>query len=155
MNLIDHVPWNLICGQTLHAETRKQLRDILTLNFSRNNVSGTLRFTDGKVYRWRSLSFLIRGEALGNVWTSSKVQGLAPDEASLKAAKGLTHPGKWTHTGCTDRAVWGECQGSGDKPYQTRVDLNGPAFKCSCPTARNRTTVRPGAHLNPVDDALG
>lgn len=64
------------------------------------------------------------------------MQGLAPDEASLKAAKGLTHPGKWTHTGYTERAVWGECQGSGDKPYQTRIDLNGPAFKCSCPSRK-------------------
>ncbi|HEU4994213.1 MAG TPA: SWIM zinc finger family protein [Gemmatimonadaceae bacterium] len=33
--------------------------------------------------------------------------------------------------------VWGECQGSGAKPYQTRADLRAePAFKCSCPSRK-------------------
>ena len=33
--------------------------------------------------------------------------------------------------------IWGECQGSGAKPYQTRADLSAePAFKCSCPSRK-------------------
>jgi hypothetical protein len=35
-----------------------------------------------------------------------------------------------------ERAVWGECQGSGSSPYQTQIDLSEPAFKCSCPSRK-------------------
>ena len=31
-------------------------------------------------------------------------------------------------------AVWGLCQGSGKEPYQTQINLIGPAFHCSCPS---------------------
>jgi len=59
---------------------------------------------------------------------------LSPDEASAKAAKGLVIPGKWPRLEFDDAAVWGECQGSGSKPYQVQVDKAGPAFRCSCPS---------------------
>ena len=36
----------------------------------------------------------------------------------------------------SERAVWGLCQGSGKQPYQTTVDLSGPAYKCSCPSRK-------------------
>jgi hypothetical protein len=36
----------------------------------------------------------------------------------------------------SERALWGECQGSGSKPYQTRIDLGQLAFKCSCPSRK-------------------
>lgn len=68
--------------------------------------------------------------------TMEGVLALAPDEASAKAARGLTSPAKWPLLGADDAAVWGECQGSGSKPYQTQVDLNGPAFRCSCPSRK-------------------
>ena len=32
--------------------------------------------------------------------------------------------------------MWGLCKGSGSKPYQTVVDIKGPAFKCSCPSRK-------------------
>jgi hypothetical protein len=32
--------------------------------------------------------------------------------------------------------VWGDCQGSGRKPYETEVDLAEPAFRCSCPSRK-------------------
>jgi len=70
---------------------------------------------------------------------ASSVLSLAPDEASAKAAKGLLSPAKWgASLGATERAVWGACQGSGSKPYQTQVDLTGAAlsFKCSCPSRK-------------------
>ena len=38
--------------------------------------------------------------------------------------------------GATDAALWGLCQGSGSKPYQTAIDLTEPAFKCSCPSRK-------------------
>jgi hypothetical protein len=33
-------------------------------------------------------------------------------------------------------AVWGLCKGSGGKPYQTAVDVDGPAFRCTCPSRK-------------------
>lgn len=68
--------------------------------------------------------------------TEAEVLALSPDAASSKAAKGLQSIGKWPSTGSNEAAVWGECQGSGSKPYQTQVDLSGPAFKCSCPSRK-------------------
>lgn len=65
-----------------------------------------------------------------------QVLALAPDEASKKAGTSLAQPAKWVSTGKNDRAVWGECQGSGSKPYQTQVDLQNLAFKCSCPSRK-------------------
>lgn len=68
--------------------------------------------------------------------SAESVLALAPDAASAKAANGLLKPGKWPLLGANDAAVWGECQGSGSKPYQTQVDLSGPTFKCSCPSRK-------------------
>ena len=70
--------------------------------------------------------------------TTAQVLMLSPDESSSKAAKGLLSPAKWPTLGATDDAVWGECQGSGSKPYQTQVDVSGgsTSFKCSCPSRK-------------------
>ncbi|MCX7255774.1 MAG: SWIM zinc finger domain-containing protein [Polaromonas sp.] len=68
--------------------------------------------------------------------SAESVLALAPDAASAKAANGLLKPGGWPLLGANDAAVWGECQGSGSKPYQTQVDLSGPTFKCSCPSRK-------------------
>lgn len=59
---------------------------------------------------------------------------LAPDAASVKAGKGLASVAKWVLRGASERALWGHCQGSGKNPYQTQVDLQNIAFKCSCPS---------------------
>lgn len=64
------------------------------------------------------------------------IQQLSPDDASFKAAKGLVIPAKWPLLAVNDSALWGECQGSGSKPYQVQVDRVGPAFKCSCPSRK-------------------
>lgn len=68
--------------------------------------------------------------------TRDAILALAPDAASSKAAQGLLSPSKWPSLGNDETAVWGECQGSGAKPYQTQVDLSGPHFKCSCPSRK-------------------
>ncbi|MEV5961899.1 SWIM zinc finger family protein [Kribbella sp. NPDC051952] len=62
--------------------------------------------------------------------------GLAPDPASAKAGQGQARTAKWSGTGASEQAVWGLCQGSGKQPYQTTVDLSGPAYKCSCPSRK-------------------
>ncbi|MCE1185823.1 MAG: hypothetical protein LWW92_09495, partial [Rhodocyclales bacterium] len=59
--------------------------------------------------------------------SSEEVIQLAPDAASVSAARGLSSPAKWVLLGQDDEAVWGECKGSGAKPYQVQVDVQGPA----------------------------
>lgn len=68
--------------------------------------------------------------------TEDQIYALAPDEASKKAGRDLAAPAKWVTKGINPQALWGECQGSGSKPYQTQVDLTAIAFKCSCPSRK-------------------
>ncbi|MEU9120298.1 SWIM zinc finger family protein [Streptomyces sp. NPDC048506] len=72
----------------------------------------------------------------GERWTTEQVLALAPDEASRRAGGKLAGPGPWSGTGADGSAVWGQCKGSGTKPYQTVVDVKGPAFRCSCPSRK-------------------
>ncbi|MDJ1135973.1 SWIM zinc finger family protein [Streptomyces iconiensis] len=72
-------------------------------------------------------------------WTAEQVWALAPDEASRRAGSKLSAPGPWTQAGSGSGAVWGLCKGSGSRPYQTVVDLdggNGPGYRCSCPSRK-------------------
>jgi hypothetical protein len=68
--------------------------------------------------------------------TADQIMALAPDPASAKAGQGLASPRKWASLGWSERAAWGECQGSGREPYRTQVDLDEPAFRCSCPSRK-------------------
>ncbi|MFI1911616.1 DUF5691 domain-containing protein [Nocardia sp. NPDC020380] len=67
-------------------------------------------------------------------WTAEQIAALAPDASALSAARKLR--GKWSGSGQHETALWGLCQGSGSRPYQTIVDLSGPAYKCSCPSRK-------------------
>lgn len=69
-------------------------------------------------------------------YTTDQVLALAPDAASIKAAKKLTSASKWSLMEYSHGAVWGHCRGSGSNPYEVGIDLNGPAFKCSCPSRK-------------------
>ncbi|MFI2759780.1 SWIM zinc finger family protein [Streptomyces echinatus] len=72
-------------------------------------------------------------------WTAEQVLALAPDAASRKAGSKLGAAGPWSGTGCAEGTVWGLCKGSGSRPYQTVVDLAGPAgpaYKCGCPSRK-------------------
>lgn len=68
--------------------------------------------------------------------TEDQILTLAPDEPSKKAGKELANPSKWVTRGASQLAIWGECQGSGSKPYQTQIDRTSIAFKCSCPSRK-------------------
>jgi hypothetical protein len=68
--------------------------------------------------------------------TEDQILTLAPDEASKKAGKDLATPSKWVSKGADEKALWGECKGSGNKPYQTQIDRNNITFKCSCPSRK-------------------
>jgi hypothetical protein len=56
-------------------------------------------------------------------FSEEQVVALAPDASSIKAGKDLATPSKWGMRGASEKALWGECQGSGRLPYQTQVDL--------------------------------
>ncbi|RFS26847.1 SWIM zinc finger family protein [Chitinophaga silvatica] len=68
--------------------------------------------------------------------SDEQVLALAPDDSSRKSGKDLANPAKWVSKGVNEQALWGECQGSGSKPYQTQIDINDMAFKCSCPSRK-------------------
>ncbi|MEO7070698.1 MAG: SWIM zinc finger family protein [Nostocoides sp.] len=69
-------------------------------------------------------------------WTREQVEALGPDTASVTIGRALARGSGWSEEGHTDRAVWGSCQGSGRTPYRTTVDLDGPAYTCSCPSRK-------------------
>ena len=66
--------------------------------------------------------------------TADQVLALAPDPSSAAAGRKLASPGNWRDLGRSDRALWGECQGSA--LYQVRVDLSDLSAKCSCPSRK-------------------
>src|SRR5688572_7156859 len=69
-------------------------------------------------------------------WTSEQVLALAPDASSASSGKSLGAAHKWKTLGANDACAWGSIQGSGKNPYQTCIDLSGPAFKCTCPSRK-------------------
>ena len=66
--------------------------------------------------------------------TEQQVLALAPDAGSASNGKKLAQAKNWPLLGRSQRALWGECQGSGAKPYQVRLDMADFASKCSCPS---------------------
>lgn len=64
---------------------------------------------------------------------------LAPDAAAAAAGRGLATASRWQQAGwsASPPAVWGLCAGSGPNPYQTVVELAGPAYGCSCPSRKS------------------
>jgi hypothetical protein len=69
-------------------------------------------------------------------WNAEQVLALAHDGPSRQAAARLAGPAHWSGTGAAGEVVWGLCAGSGQNPYQTIIDLSGPAYKCSCPSRK-------------------
>ncbi|MEM1394053.1 MAG: SWIM zinc finger family protein [Cyanobacteria bacterium P01_H01_bin.150] len=69
-------------------------------------------------------------------WTQEQILALAPDASSAKNGIALATSRKWSSLGCNGKAAWGNFQGSGKNPYQTRIDLTEPAFKCTCPSRK-------------------
>ncbi|HEY2795266.1 MAG TPA: SWIM zinc finger family protein [Micromonosporaceae bacterium] len=72
-------------------------------------------------------------------WSPDQVAALASDSSSIGAARGLATPAKWLAAGAADgtpASLWGLAKGSGAKPYQTCIDLDEPAYRCSCPSRK-------------------
>ena len=67
-------------------------------------------------------------------YSEAQALTLITDPGTLKRGQELLKPAKWNNLGRTDTAAWGDCVGSGSKPYLTGIDLTESAFKCSCPS---------------------
>jgi hypothetical protein len=62
------------------------------------------------------------------------VESFAPDSGTLSRGRSIARPGKYRKIGVSERAIWGVALGSSE--YETCVDLQGPAFRCSCPVKK-------------------
>ena len=71
-------------------------------------------------------------------FSEQEIEGLAPDESSIRSGRGLAKPSSWQEVGEEGGFLWGLCKGSGSKPYQVRVDVSQQevGFKCSCPSRK-------------------
>ncbi len=67
-------------------------------------------------------------------YSEDQARAFVTDAGTLQRGQQLAQPAKWNNLGRTDATAWGECAGSGSKPYLTGIDLREPAFKCSCPS---------------------
>jgi SWIM zinc finger len=72
------------------------------------------------------------------VITRERIEGLAPDQASLAAALKLLKPSSWPVLAANGEAdvLWGECQGSGATPYRVVVSPEDVGYKCTCPSRK-------------------
>lgn len=69
-------------------------------------------------------------------FSEEQIIQLAPDASSVKAGQQLASISKWVARHVHEKALWGNCQGSGKTPYRTMIDLGTIAFKCSCPSRK-------------------
>src|SRR5215469_9145826 len=66
-----------------------------------------------------------------------KIEAIAPDQASLVAARKLVKPGGWSGLSADNSGlIWGECQGSGASPYRVVASEIDAGYKCTCPSRK-------------------
>jgi hypothetical protein len=68
--------------------------------------------------------------------TLQRIEGLAPDQESLAAARKLLKPSSWPALAEGEGLIWGECQGSGATPYRVVVHEADAGYKCTCPSRK-------------------
>lgn len=68
--------------------------------------------------------------------TPEQVLLLAPDRAAAAAAATSADPAAWSMAGCDEQAVWGQYVATTAEPYEVAVDLEAPAFRCTCPSRK-------------------
>ncbi len=68
--------------------------------------------------------------------TLERIEALAPDQASLGAAKKLLKASNWPTLASGEGLLWGECQGSGSTPYRVAVQEEDAGYKCTCPSRK-------------------
>lgn len=69
-------------------------------------------------------------------YTHQTLEELAPDQASLAAARGLLAPKKWPLLAAEGELLWALYQGSGSTPYRAAFDGEDRGYTCSCPSRK-------------------
>lgn len=69
-------------------------------------------------------------------FTLERIEALAPDQASLAAARKLLKPASWPTLAEGEGLIWGECQVSGATPYRVAVNEADAGYKCTCPSRK-------------------
>ena len=69
---------------------------------------------------------------MGISLSPDRLNALAPDTQSVKAAKKLAKSKHWQNTGQSPEAMWGDCQGSA--LYQIRIEVSTFTISCTCPS---------------------
>ncbi len=69
----------------------------------------------------------------------NKIEAIAPDQASLNAARKLLAQNKWpiSSIASDNSFIWGECQGSGSTPYRACVTPADLGYKYTCPSRKS------------------
>ena len=79
--------------------------------------------------------------------TAETVLALAPDSSSAQAARKLCRPAGWPTLNAGTEALWGECQGSGSRPYLVGIDLRTPEYACTCSCPSRKFPCKHGLAL--------
>lgn len=71
--------------------------------------------------------------------TTATIEELAPNAAAAKNGRDLFTKKKFSnlHLSANNDLIWGECAGSGSKPYNCSADFlddMNPVFRCNCPS---------------------
>lgn len=69
--------------------------------------------------------------------TQDEIKALAPDSASMTAAKKLAKPDKWRRVGRDGEVIWGVALGSDGSLYATFVRASSQTLLCSCPSRKH------------------
>ncbi len=69
------------------------------------------------------------------ILTKQQLLATSQDETNTERARQCANPWRWDNLEGNERAIWGEYK-TPSKPFLAAVDLNGPGFKCSCPSRK-------------------
>lgn len=76
--------------------------------------------------------------ATADIINEELIRSVAPNSAAVSNGQKISRTGGFTVLYRTEdnTLIFGECKGSGSKPYQTSADFSGsaPVFRCSCPS---------------------
>ena len=94
-------------------------------------------------YTYKNVRILIHRKGLielptADIITEELVRSLAPNTAAVSNGQKISRSGGFTslYRSADKTLIFGECKGSGSKPYRTSADFSGeaPVFRCSCPS---------------------
>ena len=69
-------------------------------------------------------------------WTTEQILGLAPDQFTLRAARGIADPQKWVALHQDAEIIWGIFPNGRNQTVETAVSLPNLAYTCNCKTRK-------------------